>query len=64
MEDPVRKTVGRRRIRDAVEYGFDLQDSLSEHFGGFAIRKGVYCFASHEEADAWMMERLTRRVEN
>lgn len=62
LEDPAGRTVGRRlRPKDALEYGFGMQKSLNDLFGCLPIAKGVYRFHSHEEADAWMMDRLTRR---
>lgn len=32
-------------------------------FGTLRIRKGVYRFKTHEEADEWLWEKLTRRPE-
>ena len=65
LEDPAGKTVGRRvRPKDALEYGFALQKSLHQLYGRLPIRRGVYRFHSHEEADAWMMNSLTRRTDD
>lgn len=65
LEDPVGKTVGRRAApSDALEYGFGLQKTLNQLYGGFRIRRGVYRFRSHEEADKWMMDALVRKKGN
>ena len=65
LDDPVGKTVGRRKApRDAFRYGMDLQQlsvDLAKSFGLRGIPKGVYRFNSHEEADEWLMSHLTRR---
>ena len=57
------KTVGRRRIKDSLEYGFGLQKSLArirEDAPMPCFPKGVFRLRSFEEADAWTMHYLTR----
>jgi hypothetical protein len=67
IQDPVRKTVGRRRVlENAGRYGMGLQALVNEvrrsqGFGGICPR-GVYRFKSHEEADAWMMKAIVERA--
>ena len=64
IEDDIGKTVGRRRIKDSLEYGFGLQESLArirEDAPMPRFPKGVFKFRSFEEADAWTMRHLTTR---
>lgn len=62
LDDPVGKTVGRRLApADSLKYGLGLQKSLSQLSWRSPIRRGVYRFRSHEEADAWMMDYLVKR---
>lgn len=66
IEDPIGKTVGRRRVIDAWKYGMGLQKTgikLRKAFGhGGICPKGVYRFNSHETADQWMMKMLVEKV--
>jgi hypothetical protein len=63
-EENIGKIVGRRAVpRDTLTYASGLQKTL----GGLKlpkIRKGVYRFHSHEEADQWLMDHLTRKQVN
>lgn len=62
IEEDIGKTVGRRRIKDSLEYGFGLQESLiriREDAPMPRFPKGVFKFHSFEEADAWTMRHLT-----
>lgn len=62
IEEHIGKTVGRRRIKDSLEYGLGLQRSLArirEESPFPRFPKGVFKFRSFEEADAWMMRYLT-----
>jgi hypothetical protein len=55
--------VGRRRIKDSLEYGFGLQESLArirEDAPSPRFPRGVFKFLSFEEADAWTMRYLTK----
>ena len=64
IEENIGKTVGRRRIKDSLEYGFGLQESLArirEDAPMPRFPKGVFKFRSFEEADAWTMHHLTAR---
>ncbi len=61
LDDPVAMTVGRRKApRDSLVYGLGLQKMLNQ-MGGIRVPRGVYRFQSHEEADAWLMDHLTRK---
>lgn len=61
LDDPVGKTVGRRKApRDALSYAWGLQRALNQ-IAPLPIPRGVYRFRSHEEADQWLMDRLTRK---
>jgi hypothetical protein len=61
LDDPVGKTVGRRKApRDALSYALGLQRALNQ-IAPLPIPRGVYRFRSHEEADQWLMDRLTRK---
>jgi len=64
IDEKIGKTVGRRRIKDSLEYGFGLQKSLARIREGAPIArfpKGVFKFRSFEEADEWTMRHLTAR---
>lgn len=65
LEEAPAKVVGRRRppantlaLTDAqrAENAVAWQRAV----GGLRIPRGVYRFRTHEEADAWLWERLTR----
>ncbi|MEO8044181.1 MAG: hypothetical protein ABI674_04690 [Spartobacteria bacterium] len=64
VQDPVGKTVGGRKLRDAWKYAMGMQktaNDLRRSFGhGGLCPKGVFRFKSHEEADQWMMEMLAK----
>ena len=65
LDDPVGKTVGKRLVpADSLKYGLGLQKSLSQISWRSPVRRGVYRFQSHEEADAWMMNYLVKRKAN
>jgi len=67
LEDPVGKTVGRRRVPDPLRVvPSEKRSNELWRKAGFAapIRKGVYRFHSHEEADQWLMDHLTRKPTN
>jgi hypothetical protein len=64
LQDPIGKTVGRRRVVSAFECGMKLQKAASRLYRTFrkvGIPKGVYRFRTHEEADAWMTRMLSRK---
>lgn len=63
IDEKIGKTVGRRRIKDSLEYGFGLQESLArirEDAPSPRFPRGVFKFRSFEEADAWTMRYLTK----
>ncbi len=64
LQDPVGKTVGNRRVRDAFAYGMKLQKAAgtfqqAAHLTAGA--KGVHRFRSFEEADQWLIRLQARR---
>ena len=66
VEDPIGKTVGRRRLRNAPKAAMGLQNLLnqvrrSQGYGAIC-RKGVFRFRSHEEADAWLIKEIVRKA--
>ena len=61
LDDPAGKTVGRERRRGMhCGYALGLQRALNQ-IAPLPIPRGVYRFRSHEEADQWLMDRLTRK---
>lgn len=66
LEEPIGKTVGRRRLRNAPKAAMALQRTLNQlrqSFGlGAICRKGVFRFRSHQEADQWMIKQLVERA--
>ncbi len=63
LQDPIKKTVGRRRLADGFAYGMGLQDAgagLLASLGCRGIPKGVYRFKTHQEANEWQ-DRMTTR---
>ncbi len=64
IQDPVGKTVGQRKLRDAWKFAMDGQknaNQLRRRFGHSGLcPKGVFRFHSHEEADAWMTKMLAK----
>lgn len=66
-EEFIGKTVGRLRPINPLEIDHRQQVSAKAwRDAGMVprIRKGVYRFRSHEEADQWQMDHLTRKPEN
>ena len=63
IEDPVGKVVGKRANiseRNYIDYALAMQKSL-RGFSQPRFPKGVFRFKSHEEADQWLMDHLTRK---
>lgn len=63
MEDPVGKTVGRRRPRNPLALNGQTKADKRAWRRAFPtpfIPKGVFRFHSHEEADAWMLKMICR----
>jgi len=64
LEETIGKTVGRRTLPAcSSDYGLGLQMSLGQLFRS-QVPKGVFRFRSHEEADEWLMNHLTRKPAN
>jgi len=66
-EEFIGKTVGRRTSASplAIDPAQRQSAELWRRAGMVPnIRKGVYRFRSHEEADQWLMDRLTRKPGN
>jgi len=62
LEETIGKTVGRRGApADSLKYALGLQKMFGHTTWRSPIRRGVYRFHTHEEADAWMMNYLVRR---
>lgn len=66
-EESIGKTVGRR----IAAHPLRLDPKRRNNAGAWrsagltpGISKGVYRFHSHEEADQWLMDRLTRKPAN
>lgn len=64
VEEPVGRTVGRRTgVADAlvVRPGEKADaEAWRRVFGGLRGRRGVYRFRSHDEADEWLWQAMTR----
>ena len=63
IEDPVGKVVGKRANlseRNYIDYALAMQKSL-RGFSQPRFPRGVFRFKSHEEADQWLMDHLTRK---
>ena len=63
--DPRAKAVGKRRPpaagSEALKAAAQLNLLASQlRNRPFRVKRGVYCFKSHEEADAWMMNLYLR----
>ena len=66
LDEPAGKVVGRRRAPKASLVVAGAQRSEDARawqraLGGLPIKRGVYRFRTHEEADAWLWNILTRR---
>jgi len=64
LDDPVGKTVGRRLVPDTLRvYPSEKKSNEDWRAAGFSIpiKRGVYRFHTHEEANQWMMDRMTRK---
>jgi hypothetical protein len=67
IDDPVGKTVGRRRppgklVASPRETEANRQWGKLEFFP--RIKRGVYRFKSHEEADQWLMDHSIQKPGN
>jgi len=61
LEETPGKTVGRRKIADPFKFGMQLQRAGGTMRRSNGLPKGVYKFHSHEEADQWILDQLTKR---
>jgi hypothetical protein len=66
LEEGIGKTVGRRQPPQDPLALTDAQRSANavawkRALGTLRIKKGVYRFRTHEEADEWLWQKLTRR---
>ncbi|MHB1308169.1 MAG: hypothetical protein ACYDC1_09715 [Limisphaerales bacterium] len=63
LEEQPGKVVGRRTAANglAVRGGQRSADSRAwqKAVGGIRVKRGVYRFRTHEEADVWLWEKLT-----
>jgi hypothetical protein len=63
IEETIGKTVGRRVLKNSTDYGAKLQEAgseLQQSLGIKYIPRGAYRFKSHEEADEWLMNMMSR----
>lgn len=60
LDDPAGKTVGRKPPKDSLRYSLKCASSANRIFP-LRLPRGVFRFRSHEEADAWLMDHLTRK---
>ena len=64
MEEFIGRTVGRRRPPDGLRAlsAYSPSDAREwlQAFRPPGVPRGVYRFATHEEADAWLMKMITR----
>jgi len=64
VEEKIGKTVGNRRpptsIATKLLYTPEDARDWQREVGAPFVPKGVYRFASHEEADAWLLKMITR----
>jgi hypothetical protein len=64
VEEKIDRFVGRRtKIPDALSTKTSKRaDAIAwqKAFGGLRVRRGVYRFRSHEEADEWLWRTMTR----
>lgn len=68
LDERIGKTVGRRRppsgLSSMAAGTPDDARAWKRAFGTPSIPRGVYRFATHEEADAWLMKMITRKRRN
>ena len=65
LEETIGKVVGHRRPpKDGLtpSKAQRVEDAVAwqRAFGGLPVRRGVYRFRTHEEADAWLWEKMTQ----
>jgi hypothetical protein len=63
LEETIGKVVGRRRPPTGMDVALDRRldaEAWQRAFDCPFVPRGVYRFASHEEADEWMWTMITR----
>ncbi len=63
LDEKIDRFVGRRGTPDSLSTCNSTKaDAIAwrEKFGGTGIPKGVYRFKTHEEADEWLWQMMTR----
>jgi hypothetical protein len=64
LEESIGKQVGRRRAPDPLRIQPGEKEAArawTRLSGGSGIRKGLYRFETHEQADTWLWKMLSRR---
>ena len=63
-EEVIGKTIGRRGVpTNPGHYGFAMQKTINQ-LQKRRLPRGVFRFRTHEEADQWLMNHLTRQPAN
>ncbi len=64
IEEPIERVVGRRtKTSDPLSISSSRRaDAIAwrEAFGGIRVRRGVYRFRTHEDADEWLWKTIAR----
>ncbi len=64
IEEPIERVVGRRtKTSDPLSISSSRRaDAIAwrEAFGGIRVRRGVYRFRTHEDADEWLWKAIAR----
>lgn len=60
LEETPGKTVGKRKISDAIAFGLELQRAGCSMRPSNGLPKGVFKFHSHEEANQWILDQRTK----
>lgn len=63
-EEFIGKTVGRRVLSGDPFVASTILQETAADLCHLRIKRGVYRFHSHEEADRWLMDQMTRRKGN
>jgi len=66
LEEVPGKTVGHRRppadtLNPTISRSPEDSRAWAKALGGLRIPRGVYRFQTHEEADEWLWQRITRQ---
>jgi hypothetical protein len=63
FEETIGKTVGKRLAPNPLSVRSSSKESKrawQKALGGGGVRRGVFRFETHKEADAWLLSELTR----